>query len=243
MKRFLQKNHAGEDEDCEAIYPVGSIIFCAFFFIIWNCSISTQVVRAFRDIYNRQYTRAVIILVFPHWIIGIIIPGVIGYSAIGTGGTVLYVTILVVLPYSYSFWRMKRETGAYVEVGMDPEFISGQDRKTYLERNLTFSKVVEESTRALTDSSGLFRTKNPKSDIVVPKGGGEEIDASSSRRDIVCAICLEMYKSADTVCWSRNPACLHAFHKECAMDWLIHKSECPVCRRPYIGTCNTHGKS
>eukprot|EP00979_Chaetoceros_neogracilis_P011977 scaffold3063_cov216-Chaetoceros_neogracile.AAC.1 len=49
-----------------------------------------------------------------------------------------------------------------------------------------------------------------------------------------CAICLEIYKVNDTICWSANEACHHAYHLDCMMDWLMENDECPLCRENYL---------
>ena len=49
-----------------------------------------------------------------------------------------------------------------------------------------------------------------------------------------CNICLMEFEVGEDVSWSRNQDCIHGFHKECILDWLMVKNECPVCRREYI---------
>jgi len=51
-----------------------------------------------------------------------------------------------------------------------------------------------------------------------------------------CAICLSQYNVGDSVLWSRNKLCLHAFHEDCILAWLMKKQniECPCCRRDFI---------
>jgi len=49
-----------------------------------------------------------------------------------------------------------------------------------------------------------------------------------------CPICLEEYKVGDEIAWSKNDQCPHAFHIDCALDWLMDHDECPVCRGDYL---------
>eukprot|EP00979_Chaetoceros_neogracilis_P014037 scaffold4371_cov230-Chaetoceros_neogracile.AAC.1 len=49
-----------------------------------------------------------------------------------------------------------------------------------------------------------------------------------------CAICLEIYKVNDTICWSANEACHHAYHLDCMVGWLMENDECPLCRENYL---------
>lgn len=50
-----------------------------------------------------------------------------------------------------------------------------------------------------------------------------------------CAICLCSYDVNDTVIWSCNKECSHAFHDECILPWLVknQNGECPCCRRNF----------
>mmetsp|Transcript_18120 Transcript_18120/g.39494 ORF Transcript_18120/g.39494 Transcript_18120/m.39494 type:complete len:265 (-) Transcript_18120:1651-2445(-) len=51
-----------------------------------------------------------------------------------------------------------------------------------------------------------------------------------------CAICLSRYKVGDVVAWSSNPSCIHAFHRECVIDWLVKmqpETPCPCCRQEF----------
>lgn len=50
-----------------------------------------------------------------------------------------------------------------------------------------------------------------------------------------CDICLTDYEVGDQVCFSPNDDCIHAFHKDCILDWTMRNPNCPVCRRNYIG--------
>lgn len=52
-----------------------------------------------------------------------------------------------------------------------------------------------------------------------------------------CAICLCDYTKGDNVVLSSNTSCLHAFHQECIIEWLVKMQEgtpCPCCRRPFV---------
>jgi hypothetical protein len=52
-----------------------------------------------------------------------------------------------------------------------------------------------------------------------------------------CAICLEAYEPGETVVWSGNPKCNHAFHQECITAYLVKVKDgstpCPMCRQDF----------
>ena len=60
-----------------------------------------------------------------------------------------------------------------------------------------------------------------------------------------CAVCLSSYSAGDTVIWSSNKACKHAFHEDCILDWLtkIQKgTPCPCCRQEFTDLeCTSEG--
>jgi len=59
----------------------------------------------------------------------------------------------------------------------------------------------------------------------------------------MCDICLDTYTVGDEVCWSPNPECHHAFHKDCILDWLQSHFTCPCCRRNYTQPSSSSSSS
>ncbi|KAL7503187.1 hypothetical protein ACHAWX_000571 [Stephanocyclus meneghinianus] len=53
----------------------------------------------------------------------------------------------------------------------------------------------------------------------------------------MCPICLDVYVAGDSISWSKNQTCRHAFHKSCIEGWLKQLERegcCPCCRGPYL---------
>jgi hypothetical protein len=51
-----------------------------------------------------------------------------------------------------------------------------------------------------------------------------------------CAVCLCSYEEGESLVWSSNKLCQHAFHEECIIDWLVKMQDgtpCPCCRQPF----------
>jgi hypothetical protein len=75
--------------------------------------------------------------------------------------------------------------------------------------------------------------------ILVEEESDAEHDGDGESRarlaDTICSICLLGYEEGDHIAWSRNPACNHAFHEECIVQWLTKHDECPNCRNTYFG--------
>ena len=58
----------------------------------------------------------------------------------------------------------------------------------------------------------------------------EELVIINTKENVVCAICLSHFQAAEEVsqllCHEH-----HIFHKQCILQWLVKKNECPMCRR------------
>mmetsp|Transcript_3552 Transcript_3552/g.5953 ORF Transcript_3552/g.5953 Transcript_3552/m.5953 type:complete len:279 (+) Transcript_3552:161-997(+) len=64
-------------------------------------------------------------------------------------------------------------------------------------------------------------------------------DSSPQRRLVpnLCAICLSSYEVGESIVWSSNPSCEHAFHNPCMERWLLKQRGrplCPCCRRDFV---------
>ena len=95
-------------------------------------------------------------------------------------------------------------------------------------------------------------------------GGTIQLPPAAGNNRIVpnsCAICLESYQPDETIIWSTNNECCHAFHIQCITEYLVHvntsmvsapeendeenggpnsnnksknsTSPCPCCRQPF----------
>lgn len=73
-----------------------------------------------------------------------------------------------------------------------------------------------------------------KSDLVISDTDDDGTTMDSTRQPWICAICLVPYKVGDEICWTQNPACIHAFHHGCIEQWLSRRHDCPVCRAAYM---------
>jgi len=64
--------------------------------------------------------------------------------------------------------------------------------------------------------------------------GGDDGDKGFTPPTESCDICLANYERGEEVCSSLNPRCVHVFHKECIVEWLVKSDKCPVCRRNFL---------
>ena len=78
---------------------------------------------------------------------------------------------------------------------------------------------------------GLFELQH----IPLP---GFKVGETTKRRTAAshCAICLESYRPDDSIVWSANAACVHIFHEQCMLSWIMKrfKPDCPVCRQTFV---------
>eukprot|EP00979_Chaetoceros_neogracilis_P011896 scaffold3039_cov171-Chaetoceros_neogracile.AAC.2 len=124
--------------------------------------------------------------------------------------------------------------------------IIGKVVENPLKHKLALPHETLQSDRSLTSDDDEEAQDGPlKEDIYVDKLANwrsnrrlatDTVDQSETLYSPkTCAICLEIYKVSDTICWSAsNEACHHAYHLDCMMDWLMENDECPLCRENYL---------
>lgn len=100
----------------------------------------------------------------------------------------------------------------------------------YSQRQSTYQNKKED--RLAFVSSVLCSTSIPLVDEDDNKGRIPIDDDEST--SLLCAICLDTYRSGDEICSSPNISCRHYFHKACAEAWLLNHDECPCCRSCYV---------
>jgi Ring finger domain len=100
------------------------------------------------------------------------------------------------------------------------------------ERGASSGRNVAAADYGLDES--LFADDEFLSLVRLPSNSESIVNGSRSVPS-VCAICLCQYGVGDTVTWSTESACQHAFHRDCVIPWLSKKDEpkCPVCRQDF----------
>jgi len=81
---------------------------------------------------------------------------------------------------------------------------------------------------SLSVSEGIRNLGNVPSDSSAPL-----VDEYSAKS---CPICLEIYTAGEEICWSHNDKCVHGFHLDCMVAWLMKSNDCPLCREPYLNS-------
>lgn len=89
-------------------------------------------------------------------------------------------------------------------------------------------------------------TESIQHDATTTGTTSSSVDATKSNihRNVpsTCAICLMQYKVGSHVSWSSNEECVHVFHRDCILLWLLKKRTsgderqyvCPCCRREFV---------
>lgn len=102
------------------------------------------------------------------------------------------------------------------------------------------SKIADNDKEAITSSKNSTSTplrQKPlrrKSNIIARRLSWTLGSFGKDDQPTGCNICLMDFEIGEEIGWSPNPDCIHAFHKECIVDWLMVKNECPICRRDYL---------
>ena len=104
-----------------------------------------------------------------------------------------------------------------------------EDNK-YSALSIPYAKLINslKSTNSTNHGSTCDSTAPPSP---LPLNDGEPRIVSAS-----CAICLLSYTPGCYITWASNDECLHVFHRDCILMWLLKKEEpvCPCCRRDFV---------
>lgn len=124
--------------------------------------------------------------------------------------------------------------------GVGPHGMSLEDRRDFVSNVLVTKKVLsaaEKPTRLVRRKSNIMLSQHPPSGVTSSSRETQTIppnDSADPDVQAACAICMEEYREGDEICWSHNERCLHAFHRECIIEWLIRHDDCPCCRHNFL---------
>jgi len=100
--------------------------------------------------------------------------------------------------------------------------------ESQIEDNVTAAPLLPSSSTAidskqeLSDNESGERGKEEEdNDDEYDAAGHIRIQGGQRLVPNCCAICLSQYEVGETIVWSSNTDCRHAFHEECITDWLV----------------------
>jgi len=116
---------------------------------------------------------------------------------------------------------------------VSPE-INNQHERSYKEsEDLESGKHIELGYFGTLDNDkeAQENPSAPPQSVTLSTSNGAGIESYSAES---CDICLCNYELGEEICLSPNKECWHVFHKECIIDWLTTRPNCPICRRIYV---------
>jgi hypothetical protein len=57
---------------------------------------------------------------------------------------------------------------------------------------------------------------------------------SSEGEERTCPICYQCFITGEEIVKSLNKHCIHEYHKDCVLPWLLKSDECPMCRASFL---------
>jgi len=87
------------------------------------------------------------------------------------------------------------------------------------------------------DADDVATWKLPRAGVPLIPGAPQDKDSTRSIPG-TCSICLNLYAVSEAVTWSTNQDCVHCFHENCIVSWLLRKNskhrQCPCCRQQFV---------
>ena len=122
-----------------------------------------------------------------------------------------------------------------------PQVVGGDLENPTREEQKIEEEVEEEAPEIHQDEpeSACIRVHRRKTDILA-RGLATTLRSKPMdyEQPTTCDICLMDYEVGEEVAWSPYDACVHAFHKDCIVDWLLRNPKCPLCRNDYVHDSN-----
>lgn len=67
--------------------------------------------------------------------------------------------------------------------------------------------------------------------------GSSSLESSHQGSEECCPICYQTFEFGDEIVRSLNKLCIHEYHKDCVLPWLLKSDECPMCRASFLDSC------
>lgn len=98
--------------------------------------------------------------------------------------------------------------------------------------------ILPSATQTTNAKVSTKNSSTDNSDEEMEETNGSEQNNEKSVANL-CTICLEAYKEGDTIVWSSNKNCPHAFHRACLTNYLVKVKDeksypCPICRQNFF---------
>jgi hypothetical protein len=154
----------------------------------------------------------------------------------------------VVVPTALSIYSIYRQRMRRGDVAVDRERRSAKMlkkvklyTKTLVEEDLLVEQTSDSANDKQDDGSNNWKLPLPGVTLLaaaVQVSSGTPLETRSVPG--TCAICLNQYAVDDVVIWSPNRDCVHCFHEDCILPWLLRKSskhrQCPCCRQSFVSS-------
>mmetsp|Transcript_15865 Transcript_15865/g.19349 ORF Transcript_15865/g.19349 Transcript_15865/m.19349 type:complete len:401 (+) Transcript_15865:187-1389(+) len=115
--------------------------------------------------------------------------------------------------------RLRRAEKANRKKLLEPETRKCVISATIRTRKMTQDEEQQRSSQAILKRSSLDNTTKPP-----------DYNTNDDYDEMTCTVCLERFEVGEELSWSKDLKCLHIFHSECLIPWLMKHDDCPCCR-------------
>ena len=108
-----------------------------------------------------------------------------------------------------------------------PPMVALKEERERLVNECFFSRKLEEGDSVAFIESILAAAQDHHTQTIRDDISSRSTKAHSKSE---CSICLDGYKTGETICWSKMNECDHIFHQDCIVEWMVDNDVCPLCR-------------
>jgi len=141
--------------------------------------------------------------------------------------TLIVSIAILCLIFARKYHRRRIQEISDVSLSHSRHSIAIEDSQVAKEREMERKKHVIAKILITEVNANISQDK-------VTEHESSSLDSSTMEEEKSCPICYQCFITGEEIVKSLNKHCIHEYHKDCVLPWLLKSDECPMCRALFL---------